>query len=170
MDRCLIILFGLPGVGKTVAGELLAREFGFDFIDADDLLSDDIRQRLQHPASEADAEAARDAWYAHIVAVLASRLAMNRRVVFAQALIQQKHRDLLHGHFPFARFVLLTADESILAGRLADRDHFLPPERGAQLRALFEPVTVPHAVIANNGDRPQLRQRLAEFIENSGCP
>ena len=56
MERFLIILFGLPGVGKTAAGEMLARDFGFDFVDADDLMTDDIRQRLQYPESEADAE------------------------------------------------------------------------------------------------------------------
>lgn len=169
MDRSLLILFGLPGVGKTAAGQILARELGFDFVDADDLLTDDLRQRLQHPASEADAEAARDAWYERIVAVLAARLALNRRVAFAQALVQQKHRDLLRSHFPFACFVLLEADESTVAGRLAGRDHFLPPERGAALRDLFEPVDIPHTVIANSGDLRQLRQRLAEFVQDAGC-
>jgi gluconate kinase len=169
MDRCLLILFGLPGAGKTAAGLILAREFGFDFVDADDLLTDDLRQRLQHPVSEADAEAARDAWYERILAVLAARLALNRRVAFAQALVQQKHRNLLRSHFPFARFLLIEANEATVAERLAGRDHFLPPERGAALRDLFEPVDTPHTVIANGGDLRQLWQRLATFIKDSGC-
>lgn len=168
MRPTLIILFGLPGVGKTAAGELLARDFGFDFVDADDLMTDKIREQLSDPDSEVAAEAARDAWYGRIVAALAQRIAFSGRVAFAQALIQQKHRDLLRAHFPFAKFVLIEADGAALQQRLADRDHFLPPERAAALRAFFEPVAGAYVVVDNSGDVADLRVRLAAVVEGVG--
>src|SRR5260221_5055291 len=40
----LVILFGLPGAGKSFVGEILRAEFGFEFHEADNDIPDDYRQ------------------------------------------------------------------------------------------------------------------------------
>ncbi len=43
----LLIVFGLPGAGKTYVGKLLKDEFGFYFYDGDRDLTDEMRQALK---------------------------------------------------------------------------------------------------------------------------
>ena len=41
-----IVLFGPAGVGKNYVAEILKKQFGFYFYDADDDVTDEIRERV----------------------------------------------------------------------------------------------------------------------------
>ena len=47
----IIILFGLSGSGKNYVGELLAKHFGFTHIDADQWLTDEMKQSIENKQS-----------------------------------------------------------------------------------------------------------------------
>ncbi len=46
MNKINIILIGMPGVGKSTAGVLLAKNLGYDFLDTDLLIQQDQGMRL----------------------------------------------------------------------------------------------------------------------------
>ena len=41
-----IILIGMPGTGKSVVGQALAEQLGYDFVDVDDLITEDTGKTL----------------------------------------------------------------------------------------------------------------------------
>ena len=52
----IVIIFGVSGTGKTTVGKLLAREFGWRFIEADDFHSaaNIKKMRSGHPLTDSD--------------------------------------------------------------------------------------------------------------------
>src|SRR5260221_3240776 len=61
----LVILFGLPGAGKSFVGEILRAEFGFEFHEADNDIPDDYRQLVL--AGRGGGEPMRDAFYPPLI-------------------------------------------------------------------------------------------------------
>ena len=61
----LLILFGLPGAGKTFAGELLRDEFGFHFHESDDDIPEDYR--LLVAAGHVVSDERRDDYHRHLL-------------------------------------------------------------------------------------------------------
>src|SRR5690606_4548719 len=60
-DARLLVLFGIPGAGKTYVGRVLAADFGFHFRDVDQDLPDEMREAIVNKQPVTDAM--RDAFF-----------------------------------------------------------------------------------------------------------
>src|SRR5688572_15751898 len=132
----LLVLFGVPGAGKSYVGHILQDSFGFTFHDADHDLPDDVRHALANKLPVTDDM--RDRFFARVIASTARLRAMLEtpsdespqdsdsplpegeglgvrvrpceRLVIAQAFMKERHRRLILDHFPDAQFVLIETE------------------------------------------------------------
>jgi len=167
----VVMLMGLPGVGKSHVARLLCARLG-----AAHVATDELRSRLFIAASYTDAEnravfAASEALVevllgeGHRVVVDATNLlARNRAAV--EELARRRAAPLVH--------VLVTAAEADVRTRLADRarsraaeDHSDADERVYERMRdrAFEPPKEGHLEIANGADLARDVARVAEAVE-----
>jgi gluconate kinase len=159
----LFVTFGLPGAGKTYAARLF-ENFGFTMHDGDDDLTDHMREAIstQQPITDA----MRDEFFERIIAHVHELLPEHPKLVVAQTFIKEKYRRRFLEHFPFARFVLVVAEDPIRELRLERRTNQpLEPDYTRKMIALFETPRIPHQVIVNDVDGEiQLDDQIAALI------
>jgi carbohydrate kinase (thermoresistant glucokinase family) len=134
----LAVLMGVAGVGKTTVGELVARELGLPFHDADTFHSEESRRKMAAgiPLTEPD----REPWLRDLARRMRAWEAEGGAVVACSAL-RRRHRELLAGAGP-VRFVWLDADEKTIRERIVTRTgHYMPPALlDTQLETLEPPA------------------------------
>ena len=133
----LVVLMGVAGIGKTTVGELVARELGLPFHDADTFHSEESRRKMAAgiPLTETD----REPWLRDLARRMRAWEAEGGAVVACSAL-RRRHRELLAGAGP-VRVVWLDADEETIRERIvARRGHYMPPALlDSQLETLEPP-------------------------------
>ena len=154
----LIVLFGLPGAGKNYIGELIKKNYGYYFFDADTLLTPGMNKSIRNgiPVTERQF----DGFFRLIIkrAKLLKRRYSN--IVLTQSFRQEKHRLLFKKAFPDVRFVLIKAPVDLIEQRLRKRRHVVTPAYAKKIRRLFEKPTVKHDTILNDGVRKKLFRQL----------
>ena len=130
-----VIVMGVSGAGKTTIGMLLARELGWNFLDADDFHSAANRTKMAGgiPLTEED----RAAWLAE----LRSQLQKKAPCVLACSALKEAHRRILTVD-EGTRFVFLKGTYAQIRARLAARTgHYMPVQLlDSQFEALEEPA------------------------------
>jgi len=117
-------MMGVSGVGKTSVGELVARQLGLAFHDADDLHPEANRTKMASgiPLTEED----REPWLVELARRMERWDAEGGAVVACSAL-RKSHRRLLAAASSDVRFVFLDAPLDVLRARLALRQgHYMP--------------------------------------------
>jgi gluconokinase len=160
----IIILFGLPGAGKSMAGGLLRDEHGFHFHEADDDIPADYRARVAR--GEVVSDAMRDDYHRALLDRLDELQAQHPRLAVAAPLLRDKHRRWIAERFPAALFVRVTCDPAVWVARLAARpDHAISLDYARRVRALDEPPSIPHQMLDNSGDGADaLRRALLRVL------
>lgn len=149
----LIVLFGLPGVGKSHVGRLLRDEFGFHFHEADDDIPADYRARVA--TGEVVSDAMRDDYHRALLERLAELSAAHPRLAVAAPLLRDKHRRWISERFPNAVLVRVTCAPDVWEARLAARPaHAISLDYARRVRALDEPPTIPHHTLDNSTTDP----------------
>lgn len=162
----LLILFGLPGAGKTYAGQLLAREFGFHFHEADDDIPDDYRRLVT--AGQVVPDERRDAYHRALLDRLAALSAEHPRLAVAVPLLRDRHRHWIRARFPEAVFVLVECAAGPWEARLANRTHTVGLDYARKTLALYEPPTLPHATLDDSADGAAgVREQLAAIVASA---
>lgn len=130
----VVLLMGTTGAGKTTIGQMLGRQLGWTFLDADDFHPAANIEKMKRGIPLTDAD--RAPWLAAIHAELLRRTVFGESIVLGCSALKQKYRDQLaaglemtvvylkgsyeemlrhiegrHGHF---------AGAAILAGQFAD--------------------------------------------------
>lgn len=160
----LLILFGLLGSGKNYIGEILRDDYGMTFYDADTDLPPEMREAILR--REIVPDEVRDRFFAVVVKRLAYLSQKDTPLVGAQALYKEKHRQLIQGAFPHARFILVQTTPELLESRLTRRnDRFVDLEYARKIAPLFEPPTLPHFVIVNDAGKPEIKRQLDRLLE-----
>ena len=117
-----IIVAGVSGSGKTSVALALAEKLDADFLDADDLHSQQAIQRMTSGIGLTDKE--RWPWLHRLGDKLAT--GKHRSTVCACSALKANYRDLLRQYDAQLTFVYLNPDKKILAKRIANRKHFMP--------------------------------------------
>lgn len=153
----IIILMGITGSGKTTVGQLLARQMGWQFADADDFHSPANKEKMSRGLGLTDAE--RGPWLEAIHAAMLDWEKSAENAVLACSALKQAYRDLLSEDVN-AKFVYLQGTAELILERLGHRKgHYATGELVAsQFAALEEPK---EAYIVDISASPQ--EQVAEI-------
>jgi gluconokinase len=125
MDKAtVIIVMGVAGSGKTTVGELLAKDLGWNFADADNYHSAANVQKMNdgHPLSDED----RLPWLQTLGAQICVWLKDDLRTVLACSALREEYRHYLHADDAGVKTVYLKGSYELLAERLQNRQgHFM---------------------------------------------
>jgi gluconokinase len=134
----IVVLMGVSGCGKTTVGRALAQEFGWTFVEADDLHPPANVAKMASGIALTDED--RWPWYDRIVLELRRLADHGRHIVLACSALRQSYRDRLADGGD-VRFVYLKGDAATIEPRLAGRKgHFMPASLlASQFATLEEP-------------------------------
>jgi gluconokinase len=134
----IVIIFGVSGTGKTALGNLLARELGWRFIDADDFhpASNIEKMRGGHPLTDED----RWPWLDCLRKQIERSLSAGENAVFACSALRRAYRDRLRISDE-VRFVFLRGNYALVERQLRRRrGHFM---NAALLQSQFDDLEEP---------------------------
>jgi gluconokinase len=123
----IVILMGVTGCGKTAVGEILARDCGWDFYDADDFhpAENVAKMNRGEPLDDTD----RWPWLARLNALLLDGERQGKSLVLACSALKQVYRERLAQGCAAVRFVFLDGDIELIRARLgARRGHYMDPK------------------------------------------
>ena len=134
----VIIIFGVSGAGKTTVGELLARELGWHFYEADDFhsLANIEKMRRGIPLTDDD----RWPWLENLRELIKRCVAASENAVLACSALKRVYRKHLRVSAE-VKLVFLRGDYALVAEQLCHRrGHFMNP---ALLRSQFADLEQP---------------------------
>ena len=162
----MIFLFGKLGGGKNFVGRILEEEFGFEFYDADEDLTDAMKQAIRNHQEITDD--LRDEFIKIVINRVAEKLSRTDRLAVAQALFRNKHRHQVLECFPSTRFVWVWADDRIMYSRLSRRSgHIASKAYGEMINRNFETPDLPCTVIYNNAGREEIITQLKGILDEN---
>ncbi|SMR71053.1 gluconate kinase, SKI family [Aliiroseovarius halocynthiae] len=140
MQKKVIVVMGVSGVGKTSVALGIARQLGAIYVEADDF----------HPQKNVDAMRAgipltdemRHPWLTALAEGIADTQAAQdgQVVVAACSALKKSYRDTLRDRLPDVFFVHLHGDQHKIEGRMSARtDHFMPSSLLDSQFATLEP-------------------------------
>lgn len=157
----LIVIFGVSGAGKTTVGRLLARELGWQFLEADDFhpAANINKMRSGHPLTDED----RWPWLECLHKQIEQSVLAGENAVLACSALKRVYRDRLRISNE-VRFVFLRGDYALVEKQLRSRHrHFMNPDLlQSQFDDLEEPQADEHALIVTLGRTPE---EIVEEIE-----
>ncbi|MGP1673989.1 MAG: gluconokinase [Candidatus Limnocylindrales bacterium] len=156
-----VVIMGVAGSGKTAVAEALARLLEWSFIEGDAVHPPANIAKMSAGIALTDAD--RGPWLAALAAMTAEHDARGISTVVACSALRRSYRDILRSGVPDGEtfFIHLDAAPDVLAQRMRDRSHFMPPELlESQLRTL-EPLETDELGVTIDVTRP-LDQVVAE--------
>ncbi len=135
----IVIVMGTTGSGKTTIGNMLARQLGWEFVDADDYHPAANVEKMKHGIPLTDAD--REPWLRALHEKIAGWEAEKRNVVLACSALKQSYRDELRAG-PDVKFVYLRGSYELFSQRvLARKGHFAKQDLlASQFATLEEPA------------------------------
>jgi gluconokinase len=138
----MVIVMGVCGCGKSTVGRALARELGYEFIDADNFHPQANVAKMAKGVALTDDD--RWPWLDAVVAAMHERAARGSGAVIACSALKEAYRESLRrggGAVDEVRIVYLKGDAATIAPRLASRSgHYMPASLlESQFAALEEP-------------------------------
>ena len=157
----IVVVFGVSGAGKTTVGELLARELGWRFLEADDFHppANVEKMRSGRPLNDAD----RWPWLESLLEQVKRSLAAGENAVLACSALKRAHRDRLRMNEK-VKFVFLRGNYPVVERQLRSRHgHFMNPGLlQSQFDDLEEPQRNEDVITIELGPAPQA---IVEEIE-----
>ncbi|MFC5730769.1 MULTISPECIES: gluconokinase [Nocardioides] len=134
-----VVVMGVSGTGKSTVARALSTELDLVMTDGDDHhpVANIAKMASGTPLDDAD----RARWLAALARWTEERHAADEPTVLTCSALRRRYRDVLRAAVPEPTiFVHLAGSTEVLAGRMADRSHFMPPTLlDSQLRTL-EPL------------------------------
>jgi len=156
----LIILFGLPGCGKTTIGKLLSEEIDSGFYDMDDTLPANLREKMKN--NELISEEERREYIESVISDL-KELTKENSAVASCVLVKEDVQEMMSEAFPDAEFISMECSDEVLRSRVGGRgEHFFKGEILEKLLAVKKPIKITHKSV--DADKP-VEQVLASIKE-----
>jgi len=134
----IIVIFGVTAAGKTTIGQLLARELGWEFYEADDFHSPDNIKKMKAGVPLTDED--RRPWLGRLRELIERCLAAGENGVLACSALKKGYRDRLRVSEE-VKFVFLRGNRGRISEQLRHRSgHFMNP---ALLESQFEDLEEP---------------------------
>lgn len=122
----IVVLAGVSGVGKTTVGRLLARDLGWQFLDADDFHPESNIEKMRAGVPLTDQD--RREWLDDLRSQIELFLEREKNLILACSALKRAYRDVL-AIDDRVKIFLLDADIETVRTRTEGRaDHFMPPE------------------------------------------
>ena len=136
----IIVIFGVTAAGKTTVGQLLARELGWEFYEADDFHSVDNVEKMKRGVPLTDED--RQPWLGRLRELIERCLAAGENAVLACSALKKAYRDRLRVSEE-VKFVFLRGNRERISEQLQHRrGHFMNP---ALLESQFEDLEEPRS-------------------------
>ena len=136
----IIVIFGVTAAGKTTVGQLLARELGWEFYEADDFHSVDNVEKMKRGVPLTDED--RQPWLGRLRELIERCLAAGENAVLACSALKKAYRDRLRVSEK-VKFVFLRGNRERISEQLQHRrGHFMNP---ALLESQFEDLEEPRS-------------------------
>lgn len=149
----IVVLMGVAGCGKTTVGQMLARNLGWRYFDADDYhpAANVEKMRAGIPLRDAD----RWPWLDSLNALLRDHLGTGQNVVLGCSALKQTYRERLASGLPDLYWVHLTGSFELILSRLqARKGHYMP---ASLLQSQFEALEAPlEALQVDISDPPEV--------------
>lgn len=161
----IIILFGLPGAGKTYVGKLLHKHFDFTFYDGDHDVTDAIKAAIETKTPFTDDM--RDEFFLKLFHSMERLSKQHKNIAVAQTFIKERYRLQALERFPDARFILVKTKSSIREERLEGRvEMHLEKNYARQMVRNFDKPMIEHSTVHNNDDGEEvLVQQLEKILK-----
>jgi gluconokinase len=139
-DAPTIVVMGVSGAGKSTIARMLAGALDREFIDADDLHSEDARAKMASGTPLTDED--RLPWLNRVGARIAEVELRGSPAVVACSALRRVYRDVLASASPGgAYFVHLDGASGVIAERMRTRPgHFMPTSMLGSQIATLEPL------------------------------
>jgi gluconokinase len=134
-----VMVMGVAGSGKTTVGELLARQLGWSFYDADAFHPPANIEKMANgmPLNDWD----RAPWLTALHSLISNSLRENRPAVLACSALKESYRQRLLEETDGVQIVYLKGSYDLLWSRLSHRkDHYMKPQ---MLQSQFETLEEP---------------------------
>lgn len=159
----LVVVFGIPGVGKSYVGRIIESDFGYYCYDADEDLTEEMIASIKQ--EQVFTASMRQHYFDLVIAKTKELLKKYPNVVITQALIKEQNRHQLLAELPTAKFIHVTADDAVINQRLQTRNNWISIAFANKIRAIFEEPRIAHFKIDNNSDKQHVKDQL-EFVES----
>ena len=159
----VVVIWGVAGVGKTTIGQLLARELGWKFSEADDFHPQANIDKMRSGIPLIDED--RQPWLEELRDAIKQALAANEDMILACSVLKKKYRDRLKVSDQ-VRFVFLRGDRKRIRKQLRQRrGHFMNPNLlESQFADLEEPMPAEDVLALEVGGGPR---ELVKQIKSS---
>ena len=106
----LIILFGLPGTGKTYVGKIFEKYFDFYFYDGDNDLTEEMKEAIK--VQKVFTNQMRDVFFEKLIKSILNLKFKHKKLAVAQTFIKDKYRVDLINKIPETKFILIKTKKS----------------------------------------------------------
>ncbi len=145
----LIILFGLPGSGKSYAGKIFEKYFDYYFFDGDEDLTPEMKAAIKTKTVFTDQM--RNIYFKILITKIQRLSKKHKKLVIAQTFIKEKYRINLLEKIPKTKFILVETKKEIREKRLLNRtDYPLDLNYARIMEMNFEKPEVKHKIIIND--------------------
>lgn len=167
MNRHLLVVFGKPGAGKSYIADVAARNLGYFPYNGDTDIPQDMNDALFQKKEITDTM--RRQFLDAMIASIAALSTTHDKIIVHQTFIKECMRKKVLDTFPYAKFLLVEADDAIREKRYMKRKYFnlgLPYLR--RMSDLFEPVQIPHSKIINDDEgAAHITEQLEKIIRGN---